>query len=69
MQGARSGGRNLSVYNFNVEWKEGKTHNVADSLSHAPYWDPPEVDTVVCFAINPMQGIQDILREAAGKED
>jgi hypothetical protein len=42
---------------------------VADSLSRAPYWDPPEADSVFCFAINPTQGIHDILREAAGKED
>jgi hypothetical protein len=60
---------NLSFYNFNVEWKEGKMHYVADSLSRAPYWDPLEVDSVFCFAINPTQGIHDILREAAGKED
>jgi hypothetical protein len=60
---------NLSLYNFNVEWKEGKTHYVADSLSRAPYWDPPEIKTVFCFSINPMQGIHDILRKAAGEED
>jgi hypothetical protein len=60
---------NLSIYNFNVEWKAGKTHYVADSLSRAPYWDPPEVDSVFCLAINPRQGIHDILREAAEKED
>jgi hypothetical protein len=60
---------NLSIYNFNVEWKAGKTHYVADSLSRAPYWDPPEVDSVFCFAINPTQGIYDILRKAAAKED
>jgi hypothetical protein len=60
---------NLSIYNFNVEWKARKTHYVADSLSRAPYWDPPEVDSVFCFAINPTQGIHDILREAAEEED
>jgi hypothetical protein len=43
---------NLSIYNFNVEWNAGKAHYVADSLSRAPYWDPPEVDSVFCFAIN-----------------
>jgi hypothetical protein len=47
----------------------GKTHYVADSLSRAPYWDPPEVDSVFCFAINPTQGIHDHLREAAAEED
>jgi hypothetical protein len=60
---------NLSVYNFNVEWKEVKTHYVADSLSRAPYRDPPEVDSVFCFAINTTQGIRNMLHEAAGKED
>jgi hypothetical protein len=60
---------NLSIYNFNVEWKAGKTHYVADSLSRAPYWDPPEVNSVFCFAINPRQGIQDILCNAVGEED
>jgi hypothetical protein len=60
---------NLSIYNFNVEWKAGKTHYLADSLSRAPYWDPPEVDSVFCFAINPTQGIHDILRKAAEEED
>jgi hypothetical protein len=60
---------NLSIYNFNVKWKAGKTHYVADSLSRAPYWDPPEVDSVFCFAINPTQGIHDIQRKAAAKED
>jgi hypothetical protein len=60
---------NLSIYNFNVEWKARKTHYVADSLSRAPYWDPPEVDSVFCFAINPTQGIHDILCEAAEEED
>jgi hypothetical protein len=60
---------NLSIYNFNVEWKAGKTHYVADSLSRAPYWDPPEVDSIFFFAINPTQGIHDILREAAEEED
>jgi hypothetical protein len=58
---------NLSVYNSNVEWKEGKTHYIADSLSSAPYWDPPEVDTVFCFTINPMQGIHDILKGLPAK--
>jgi hypothetical protein len=47
---------NLSIYNFNVEWKAGKTHYVADSLSRAPYWDPLEVDSVFCFAIIPNAG-------------
>jgi hypothetical protein len=61
--------KNLSIYNFNVEWKAGKTHYIADSLSRAPYWDPPEVDSVFCFAINPTQGIYNILREAAEEED
>jgi hypothetical protein len=60
---------NLSIYNFNVEWKAGKTHYIADSLSRASYWDPPEVDSVFCFAINPTQGIHDILREASQGED
>jgi hypothetical protein len=60
---------NLSIYNFNVEWKAGKTHYVADSLSRAPYGDPPEVDSVFCFAINPTQGIHNILGKAAGEED
>jgi hypothetical protein len=60
---------NLSIYNFNVEWEAGKTHNVADSLSRAPYWDLPEVDSGFCFAINPTQGIHDILRKAAAEED
>jgi hypothetical protein len=60
---------NLSVYNFNVEWKEGKTHYLANSLSHEPLWDPPEVDSVFCFAINPTQGKQNILCKAAGKAD
>jgi hypothetical protein len=46
---------NLSIYNFNEEWKAGKTHYIADSLSRAPYWDPTEVDSVFCFAINPTQ--------------
>jgi hypothetical protein len=61
--------QNLSFYNFNVEWKAGKTHYIADRLSRAPYWDPPEVDSVFCFAINPTQGIHDILQEAAEEED
>jgi hypothetical protein len=60
---------NLSVYNFNVEWKKGKKHYVADSLSCVPYWDPPEVETLFCFAINPTQRIHNILCKAAGKED
>jgi hypothetical protein len=60
---------NLSIYNFNIEWKAGKTHYVSDSLNPAPYWDPPEVDSVFCFAINPTQGIHNILRKAAGEED
>jgi hypothetical protein len=59
---------NLSIYNFNVEWKAGKTHYLADSLSRAPYWNPPEVDSVFCFAINPTQGIHDILRKAAEED-
>jgi hypothetical protein len=60
---------NLSIYNFNVKWKVGNTHYVAESLSRAPYWDSPEVDSVFCFAINPTQGIHDILRGAAAEED
>jgi hypothetical protein len=60
---------NLSIYNFNVEWKAGYTHYFADSLSPAPYWDPPEVDSVFCFAINPTQGIHDILCKAAEEEE
>jgi hypothetical protein len=28
---------NLSIYNFNVEWKAGKRNYVADSLNRAPY--------------------------------
>jgi hypothetical protein len=61
--------KNLSIYNFNVEWKAGKTHYIADRLSRAPYWDPPEIDSVFCFAINPTQGILNILCEAAEEED
>jgi hypothetical protein len=60
---------NLSIYNFNVEWKAGKTHYVADRLSRATYLDPPEEDSVFCFAINRTQGIHNILREAAEEED
>jgi hypothetical protein len=60
---------NLSIYNFNVKWKAGKTHYIADSLSREPYLDPPEVDTIFCFAINPTQRIHDILREEAEEED
>jgi hypothetical protein len=60
---------NLSFYNFNVEWKAGKTFYVADSLSRAPNWDPLEVNSIFCFAINPTQGIHNILRKAAGEED
>jgi hypothetical protein len=60
---------NLFIYNFNVQWKAGKTYYVADSLSRALYWDPPEVDSVFCFAINPTQGIHDILCKAAEEED
>jgi hypothetical protein len=61
--------KNLSIYMFNVKWKAGKTHYVTDSLSRAPYWDPPEVDSVFCFAIISTQGINDIIREAAEEED
>jgi hypothetical protein len=60
---------NLSIYNFNIEWNAGKTHYVADSLSCAPYWDPPEVDSVLCFALNLTQGIHNILGKAAEEED
>jgi hypothetical protein len=56
---------NLSVYNSNVEWKEGKTHYVADSLSRAPYWDPPEVDSVFCFAIKTTPAGGDQVRQRA----
>jgi hypothetical protein len=51
------------------KWKAGKTHYVTDSLSRASYWDRPEVDSVFCFAINPTQGIHDILRKAAEEKD
>jgi hypothetical protein len=60
---------NLSIYNLNVKWKAGKTHYLADSLSRAPYWDPPEVESIFCFAINPTQGIHDILCKAAAEDD
>ena len=30
----------LSMYNFQIEWKEGKAHLIADALSRAPYFPP-----------------------------
>ena len=46
----------MSSYSFNVEWVEGKNHVIADALSRAPLFSPPETDlslsnSVVCRAI------------------
>ena len=46
----------LIIYNFELVWKAGKTHNIADALSRAPFF-LPDADTEVAvfgvFADNP----------------
>jgi hypothetical protein len=32
----------LTQYSFDVQWVPGKTHEIADALSRAPIFDPPE---------------------------
>ena len=34
----------LMPYNFTVTWRAGKTHEIADALSRAPVFGPPEFD-------------------------
>ena len=34
----------LMPYNFSVTWRAGKTHEIADALSRAPVFGPPEFD-------------------------
>ena len=36
----------LSDFSFEVHWVPGKVHLIADALSRAPFFDPPEQETV-----------------------
>ena len=46
----------LTGYNFKIEWREGKTNEIADALSRAPVFPPHEKDESssmadICYAI------------------
>ena len=39
----------LVDYTFDVDYTPGKTHMIADALSRAPIWDPPEDDAMIAM--------------------
>ena len=50
----------LTAYNFKIEWREGKTNEIADALSRAPVFPAPEKElkpeySDVCYAITTLQ--------------
>ena len=50
----------LTGYNFKIEWREGKTNEIADALSRAPVFPAQEEDTKpdftdICYAITTLQ--------------
>jgi hypothetical protein len=40
-------------------------HYLAKTLSRAPHFNLPEIETVFCFSITPTQGIYNILAASA----
>jgi hypothetical protein len=56
----------LTQYSFEVVWVPGKTHEIADALSRAPIFDPPEeADIMAVEAAEPEDGPQKAYRGGA----
>ena len=49
----------LTGYTFQIEWREGKTNEIADALSRAPVFPANESDSAdfvdVCYAISTLK--------------
>ena len=49
----------LTGYTFKIEWREGKTNEIADALSRAPVFPASESNSAdfvdVCYAINTLK--------------
>ncbi len=63
----------LADYTFDVTWVAGKTNLIADALSRAPVFDPPEEmeeeePVTLCLAVAPDPALQEIY-DAAEDED
>ena len=66
-------------YSFELTWREGKSHLIADALSRAPVFDPPEecitddaVGKVLCLAVaaDPrLQELFDVAEEDSSYQD
>jgi hypothetical protein len=61
----------LTQYSFDVQWVPGKTHEIADALSRAPIFDPPEEADVMGVTANGREPDDPTLRRLieAAKED
>jgi transposase InsO family protein len=61
----------LTQYSFEVQWVPGKTHEIADALSRAPIFDPPEEADIMGVTVGGREPDDPSLRrliEAAKKD-
>ena len=59
----------LTGYNFNLDWREGKTHFIADALSRAPIFgsdDMPEDEVDICrkMKLDSSRSLEPMMEEA-----
>ena len=65
----------LSCFWFEVKWIEGKVHLIADALSRAPVFQPPDTadtdasESVICCKIDSYAHMQDIINAANQDDD
>ena len=61
----------LTVYSFTVQWVEGKTHYIADALSHYPVFnpdksidapEPEQPEIVTCIRTADSRGLEEIIK-------
>ena len=55
----------LAQYHFSVNWAPGKTHYIADALSRAPVFDPPEEEDVEMVNLIVANGSSQLAKAAA----
>jgi hypothetical protein len=58
----------LLLYSFNLEWKEGKQHSIADALSRAPFFPADESSEVSIFLVDVDNPALKVLRDGVGDE-
>ena len=57
----------LTGYNFKIEWREGKTNEIADALSRAPVFPPQEEEDAsikpadTCYAVSTLHTVLNLV--------